>query len=78
MKSSGKWMQQEKNHSEIFIPDPEREIWCLFDYKCVLAAKSILTKLKSIEAQWLGIEKGNMEEMQEREIKYTVMDIYGV
>lgn len=38
-------MELEKNHSEWSIPGTEKQTWYVFAYMCVLAVKSMKTKL---------------------------------
>lgn len=38
------------------MSDPERQICCMFTSVWMLAVKSSVNKLQSIEAQWLGTE----------------------
>lgn len=46
MKFVCKWIKLEKNnHSELGIPDKERQIHYVFTYKLMLAIKLIITKL---------------------------------
>ena len=56
MKFAGKLMELLIYHPELGIPDPERQTWYVPAYMWILAIKSTIEKLQSIEPQRLALE----------------------
>lgn len=47
---------RKKNHPELVNEDPEKQMWYAFAYFCILAIKSKINKLPSMERQIVDIE----------------------